>query len=69
METQAKQYKRQDRSVSPETRAKISNSLRGRSKSLTHCQNIAQGVKNYWEQIPPKQKDDDGTVTMDDIVL
>ena len=68
METQAKQYKRQDRSVSPETREKISNSLRGRSKSLTHCQNIAQGVKNYWEQIP-KQKEDNETITMDDIVL
>jgi len=68
METQAKQYKRQDRSVSPETREKISNSLRGRSKSLTHCQNIAQGVKNYWEQIP-KQKEDNETITMDDTVL
>ena len=65
---QDKTYKRQDRSVSPETRAKISQSLRGRRKSLTHCQNIAQGVKNYWEQIPVKHEDD-GNVTMDDIVL
>lgn len=68
MNTQPKQYKRQDRSVSPETRAKISQTLRGRSKSLTHCQNISQGVKNYWEQIP-KRKDDGGTVTMADILL
>ena len=68
MNTQT-QYKRQDRSVAPETRQKISQALRGRSKSITHCQNIAKGVKNYWEQIPPKPQEGDreGT-TIEDIM-
>ena len=33
-------------------RQKISQSLRGRSKSFTHRQKISAGVKNYWSQIP-----------------
>ena len=56
-----KQYKRQDRSVSPETRMKISNTLKGKSKSITHRTHIAQGVANYWRQIPPKKES--GTIT------
>ena len=47
-------YKRQSREVSPDTRQKISQALRGRSKSETHKENISQGLKNYWEHIPPK---------------
>lgn len=62
-----KVYKRQDRTVSPETRSKISASLRGRKKSYTHCQNISNGLKKMWQQIPPRQ-DTGGTVTMDDIL-
>ena len=65
---QNKVYKRQDRTVSPQTREKISASLRGRKKSYTHCQHISQGLKNMWQQIPPKQ-DTGGTVPMSDIVL
>lgn len=65
-DTTPKQYKRIDRQVRPETRQKISQSLKGRSKSLTHRAHIAQGVKNYWEQIPRKNSD---ATTMDDIIL
>lgn len=65
--TTPKQYKRVDRQVSPETRQKISQSLKGRSKSYTHRTHIAQGVKTYWEQIP--RKDDSGTTTIEDIML
>lgn len=68
MITTDKQYKRQNREVSPETRQKISQSLKGRSKSFTHRTHIAQGVKTYWEQIP--RKDDSGsTTTIEDIML
>ncbi len=28
--------------------------MRGRSKSLTHKENISQGLKNYWKDIPNK---------------
>ncbi len=66
--TTPKQYKRVDRQVSPETRQKISQSLKGRSKSYSHRTHIAQGVKNYWEQIP-RGEDSGSTTTIDDIVL
>lgn len=49
-----KDYKRKSREVSPDTRLKISQALRGRSKSETHKENISQGLKNYWEHIPSK---------------
>ena len=34
------------------TKMKISNSLRNRKKSASHCQAISQGLKNYWEGVP-----------------
>lgn len=61
-------YKRQTREMPADVKQKISASLRGKKKSPSHVANIAQGVKNYWAQIPKKQ-DDDGQVTMDDIIL
>lgn len=65
--TTPKQYKRVDRQVSPETRQKISQSLKGRSKSYSHRTHISQGVKNYWEQIP--RGEDSGSTSINDIVL
>lgn len=54
-----KQYKRQDRSVSPETAQKISNSLKSYNythpRKPEHCKRISDGLKNYWGNIPPKQ--------------
>ena len=54
---QNKQYKRQTREMSDQTKQKISQSLTGRRKSPTHVNNISQGLKNYWSQIP---KSEDG---------
>lgn len=48
---QNKQYKRQTRKMSDQTKQKISQSLTGRRKSPTHVSNISQGLKNYWSQI------------------
>ena len=68
-----KQYKRQDRSVSPETAQKISNSLK--SYNATHprnpewCQKISDGVHGYWQQIQPKKTEDGDETTMADLVL
>lgn len=72
-----KQYKRQDRSVSPETAQKISNSLK--SYNATHprnpewCQKISDGLKadtgGYWSKVPPKKTEDGDGITMDDLVL
>ena len=62
-----KQYKRRDRSVSPETAQKISSSLK--SYNATHprgkasdgsqwSKRISDSLKNnYWSQIPPKKQD------------
>ena len=66
-----KQYKRRDRSVSPETAQKISNSLK--SYNATHprgkasdgsqwSKRISDSLKSetggYWSKIPPKQAND-----------
>jgi hypothetical protein len=48
---QNKNYKRQTREMPDAVKQKISASLRGRSKSYTHTQNISAGLKRYWEQI------------------
>ncbi len=73
--TQEKQYKRQDRSVSPETRQKISQALTGRPKSPEHRQAISNSLRadtgGYWSHIKPAPKDDDsdGEIGMADIIL
>lgn len=69
-----KQYKRKDRSVSPETAEKISNSLK--SFNTAHprgtaaggsewAKAIQKGTKNYWRQIPKKSEETD----IEDIML
>ena len=40
-----KKYKRQSREVSPDTRQKISQALRGRSKSEAHRDNISVSIR------------------------
>lgn len=47
-------YKRKTREMDDVTKQKISCSLRGRKKSAQHCQNISNGLKKAWEQIPYK---------------
>ncbi len=74
--TNNKTYKRQDRSVSPETARKISNSLK--SYNATHprnpewCKRISDGLRSdkggYWSRIPPKKTDDEHA-TIEDIML
>jgi len=49
---QNKQYKRQTRQMPDATKQKISAALRGRKKSVTHCQSISDGLKRMWQQIP-----------------
>lgn len=46
--------KRVYRNLGDDTKAKISQSLRGRSKSASHIQAISQGMSNYWKSIPVK---------------
>lgn len=51
--------KRQYRELSDTTRAKISQSMRGRSKTYTHKEAISKGLKEYWKTIPNKPITDD----------
>ena len=55
---QNKTYKRQDRGVSPQTRQKISSTLKSynatHTRSESHCKKISDGLQHYWGQIPPK---------------
>ena len=72
-ETQ-KQYKRVNRAVSPETKAKISKSLAGKPKTMQHRQAISNSLRadtgGYWSHIQPAPQDDgDGEIGMDDIIL
>lgn len=46
--------KRIYRNLGDDTKAKISQSLKGRSKSASHIQAISQGMTNYWKTIPVK---------------
>ena len=48
------EYKRKQRALSDITKQKISSSLKGRRKSLSHCTNISKGLENYWQQIPQR---------------
>lgn len=70
-----KQYKRQDRSVSPETAKKISDSLK--AYNATHprpdswrkriSDNLRADTGGYWSHIPLKKKEDE--VSIEDIML
>lgn len=52
------EYKRKYREMDDATKAKISQSLKGRSKSFSHIENIKQGLRNYWASIPNKPTDE-----------
>ena len=68
----SKTYKRTTRSQSQETKQKISQSLKGRPKSWSHCLNISKGMAAYWrndanfpdDKIPQQS----GTTTINDLV-
>jgi hypothetical protein len=53
-----KEYKRQYRELSDETKQKISNSSRNKPKSDQHKQHISQGMKSYWENVPTNPNSD-----------
>ena len=51
--------KRQYRQLDDATKQKISQALKNRSKSMTHKENISNGMKEYWKGIPNKPTDGD----------
>ena len=63
------EYKRVSRSQSPETRARISNSLTGVAKSAEHKAHLSQSLKAYWDNdgnFPAERKE---KTTAQDIVF
>lgn len=46
--------KRQYRQLDDITKQKISQSLKGRTKTSTHVEKIKDGLRRYWETIPNK---------------
>lgn len=54
-----KHYKRQYREQEPETKQKISATLRGRQKSSTHKANISKSMKIYWKDVPSRPKSEE----------
>lgn len=54
-------YKRQFRQLSDETKQKISNSSKGKTKSYSHKQHISQSMKDYWSRIPSRHDTYDTT--------
>ena len=57
-----KQYKRQYRQLSDETKNKISTSTRNKPKSEMHKKLIQQSMLSYWRSVKDKPED----LSMDD---
>lgn len=58
--------KRIYRELSDETKAKISNSSKGKPKSTSHKIHISQAMCDYWKTIPHKPKEEH--TTMNDLI-
>lgn len=59
-----KQYKRQYRQLSDETKNKISTSTRNKPKTEIHKRHIQQSMLRYWNSVPNKPED----LSMDDFL-
>lgn len=58
--------KRIYRELNDETKAKISNSSKGKPKSASHKIHISQAMTDYWKTIPHKPKKEH--TTMNDLI-
>ena len=54
-----REYKRQWRELEDSTKEKISNAMKGKSKSSYHKEHIRQSMLNYWAQVGHKPTQDD----------
>ena len=52
-----KNYKRQWRELSDETKNKISRATSNKPKSATHKLHISQSMRDYWETVGHKPED------------
>ena len=63
------EYKRQSRRPSEETKARISNSLKGQAKSTSHREHLSQALKKYWDNDDNFPADKKQETTIQDIML
>ena len=56
-----KEYKRKFRERDEVTKMKISNSLRNRTKSISHRKALSQALKNYWKGVPSQNNAEGNT--------
>ena len=56
-----KNFKRKFRERDEITKMKISNSLRNRTKSISHRKALSQALKNYWEGVPSQNNAEGNT--------
>ena len=56
-----KEYKRKFRERDEVTKMKISNSLRNRTKSISHRKALSQALKKYWEGVPSQNNAEGNT--------
>lgn len=63
------EYKRQSRRPSEETKARISNSLKGQAKTTSHKEHLSQALKNYWHNDDNFPADKRKKTTIQDIML
>ena len=56
------------RTLSPETKSKISQALANRPKSTEHKQHISDTMKNLWSTVPPKEDDSNNDASWDDVM-
>lgn len=56
------------RTLSPETKSKISRALANRPKSAEHRQHISDKMKQLWQTVEPKQDEGDNGASWDDVM-
>ena len=56
-----KNFKRQYRERDTATKKKISNALKNKTKSASHCQAISDGLKTYWKSVISKHNNNNNT--------
>jgi hypothetical protein len=56
-----KNFKRKFRERDEITKMKISNSLRNRTKSISHRKALSQALKKYWEGVPSQNNAEGNT--------
>ena len=58
------EHKRKYRELEDEVKEKISQSTKGKAKTMRHRQNLSRSLKRYWEGIPHRPEH----TTMDDLL-